>query len=48
MTNESIFYMIGLILGFALGYAVRALKKERVTVIVNIKDGEEDERREAD
>ena len=43
MTNESIFYIIGLILGFVLDYAVRALKDKGTTVIVITKEGADDE-----
>lgn len=43
MTNETIFYVIGLILGFSLGYAVRALKNNGIVVIVNTKKGDDDE-----
>lgn len=47
MTNETIFYVIGLILGFITGYATRALKDKGTTVIVITKERADDEQREA-
>lgn len=50
MTNESIFYVLGLILGGFLGYAIRAYKARgeyAVKVVVwRPEEGEDDEQRD--
>lgn len=48
MTNESIFYILGLLLGFVLGYAIRSLKarKQTVQIVIQTKDGADNEQRE--
>lgn len=52
MTNESIFYIIGLILGAILGYAIRTLvsKKQTVNIVIQKteKEGADNEQRKAD
>lgn len=42
MTNESIFYIIGLILGVILGYAIRVLVSKNQTVNIVIQTNEKD------
>ena len=48
MTNETIFYLIGLALGIALGYSFRCLiaPKHTVKVLVIQKENAENEQRE--
>ena len=42
MTNESIFYLLGLALGFWLGYATKSLfaRKQCIKVVLNASKGE--------
>jgi hypothetical protein len=48
MTNESIFYIIGVILGGILGYAIRAYtaREYAVKVVVWRPEGEDNEQRD--
>ena len=50
MTNETIFYIIGLVLGLILGYAARCLIESKQTIKIALvqKENAENERREAD
>ena len=50
MTNQSIFYIIGLVLGALFGYLVRVLIEPmpQIRVVVIPKEGASNEQREAD
>lgn len=50
MTNATIFYIIGLVLGAILGYSFRRLIEPTHTIMVVVKSKEnaDDEQREAD
>lgn len=50
MTNESIFYIIGVVLGAILGYCVRVLiePKHSINIVLSSKENADNEHREAD
>ena len=50
MTNESIFYVVGLILGFTLGYATKSLRSRNkiIKIVIKPKKGSDDEQRRTD
>lgn len=47
MTNEAIFYLVGCFLGFVIGYSVKTLKTKQQSIVVIVKE-KDDEQRKAD